>query len=356
MSSVQSKPRMMQLETITESPVAELTQTDIPEFLSNQKEAEKSEHPEFLPKTKKSGKNSAENHFLKTETMNTTDEIKNVPAAKIAPPKMKKNKKVTPDVAVTLEPDTPVGVEYVEPEPEPITEPSADGNEFIAVLAPETPQERLVRLQREMEATQEEVRTLEAKGNVANFRRMELDDIDVKIREYEEKVVALRARRIAVEGGEEDDELVEKYKSKMRVSVKSGITATKKTRMTGVSSTYIPGGVETTLHEKKVYNKPSVPRKDYAKYYFNDGVVLRGKFVNTLYDVVYRREYDTFYYEAEDREFTTLTDASKYFSGLVKLKNYLAPWETFKAVVGKELFSVSRLDLKPVPAIMVRDD
>jgi hypothetical protein len=207
--------------------------------------------------------------------------------------------------------------------------------------------EEIVLLQAKLQKAIENKKEKQVRDNIEEYRQRKANEIDAMIAE----MMAKKEKYLA---GDHDEDLVKQYKPR-RVAIKMGKTEAGEIRNTAVKTKFVKGGAVTTLEGVKVYNKPQVPRNVYAKTYFKDGVVLRGKFRKSSYDVRYVRANDTFVYEDEDEEkvFETLTEASKYFSGLVDLKNYLAPWETFHAVVGEKIYSISRLDLSPVEEIMV---
>ena len=107
--------------------------------------------------------------------------------------------------------------------------------------------------------------------------------------------------------------------------------------------------VKAEGEEVKVYNKPDT-RKGYTKKYFKDKLSFEMEIKKVVYRMTYRRATDDFV-DSERNVFATITKASQYYSGLAGLKNYLAPWKSFKAVVGGVKYDIERLDINPVPEI-----
>jgi hypothetical protein len=177
----------------------------------------------------------------------------------------------------------------------------------------------------------------EVRENIPKYRKRKGDEIDAMIADLLRKKEEYLA-------GDRDEELVKEYKPK-RVAIKMGKTEKGEIRNTAVKTKFVDGGAETTLEGVKVYDKPKVDRKVFAKTFFRQDLLLvgtinigRGKSAEKhTHAVLYDRETDTFKdldeeYEPTGKVFENLSKAVQYFGReVLEMKNVPNPWKTYKA-------------------------
>jgi hypothetical protein len=197
--------------------------------------------------------------------------------------------------------------------------------------------EEIVMLQAKLQKAIENKKEKQVRDNIEEYRKIKADEIDAMIAE----MVAKKEKYLA---GEHDEDLVKQYKPR-RVAIKMGKTEAGEIRNTAVKTKFVKGGAVTTLEGVKVYDKPKVDRKLFAKTFFRQDLLLvgtinigRGKSADKhTHAVLYDRATDTFKdlneeYEPTGKVFENLSKAVQYFGReVLDMKNVPNPWKTYRA-------------------------